>query len=65
MTELTKEEKAVLEKLMRDNDAAKAVPNDQKVPVRHPAKYSFPIGFDDKDRKFGGTIPGIKKHARK
>lgn len=47
MTDLTPEEREILEKLKRDDAARDAVPESEKVPVGQPDKYSAPIGLDD------------------
>lgn len=61
MTELTPEEREILEKLKRDDAARDAIPESEKVPVAQPDKYAAPIGLDDE----GNPLPDPAAQAKR
>ena len=45
--ELSEDEKIALESLKEFSKKIDNVPEDEKIPISNPDKYSFPIGMDD------------------
>ncbi len=56
----TDDKQTILEKLLRDNIKKQQIPEQERVPITNPEKYSFPIGIGDDGKPF----PDEKRERR-